>query len=258
MRRAPVLDSHNPAEASARARSADSELTNYQEKALKAQNSLSRRTRVRGIGTRAHRATRHMDKRIPQISPRLLRSPALDRRQRILVVVDQPLTATQCSARARVPRSECCAVLRRLHADRLVVCLNPGAVNHRVYWLTARGAKMQASLYRDQQLDPPTLSYPELDWELYGRTCSTHRSLVIRALREPMQPSRIRLLAKMRDATIRMSGNNARDAIRFLHEQGVVRQVPRRKRSHPVYELTPEGKKIQWLQLRANRCPWPK
>ena len=59
MRRAPVLDSHNPAEASARARSADSELTNYQEKALKAQNSLSRRTRVRGIGTRAHRATRH-------------------------------------------------------------------------------------------------------------------------------------------------------------------------------------------------------
>ena len=258
MRRASVLDSHNPAKATAGARGADSGLTNHPEKALKTKNSLSRRTRVRGIRVRAHRAIRHMDKRIPQISPRLLRLPALNRRQRILVVVDQPLTATQCSARARVPRSECCAVLRRLHADRLVVCLNPGAVNHRVYWLTARGIKMQASLYRDQELEPPTLTYPDLDWELYGRTCSTHRSLVIRALREPMQPSRTRLLAKMRDATIRMSGNNARDAIRFLHEQGVVHRIPRRRKSHPFYELTPKGKKIQWLQLRANRCPWPK
>lgn len=258
MRRAPVLDPHDPAETPDGARSVNSEASNYPEKALKTEKSLSRRTRVRGIRVRARRTTRRMDKRIPQISPRLLRLPALDRRQRILVVVDQPLTATQCSARARVPRSECCAVLRRLHADRLVVCLNPGAVNHRVYWLTTRGAKMQASLYRDQELEPPTLTYPDLDWELYGRTCSTHRSLVIRALREPMQPARIRLLAKMRDATIRMSGNNARDAIRFLHAQCVVRRIPRRRRSHPFYELTQPGKKIQWLQLRANRCPWPK
>lgn len=236
----------------------ESSPANYPEKALKAEDSLSKCAGARRILRRPHRTALHMEKRIQQISPRLLQRPALDRRGRIIVVVDQPLTATQCSARAGIPRSECCAVLRRLHAERFVVCLNPKAVNHRVYWLTARGAKLQAQLYRNHHLTPPALAFPDLDWSLYGRSCSTHRSLVIRALREPMQPARIRQLAKIRDPTIRMSGNNARDAIRFLFEQGVVSKIPRRRRSHPFYGLTETGKKIQRLQRRASRCPWPR
>jgi hypothetical protein len=94
--------------------------------------------------------------------------------------------------------------------------------------------------------------YPNLDWQLYGEVCFSHRAAVLKTLTQPMQPAHIKRRARFQDPTIRMSANNVRDVIRFLRSKRIVQPVELRKKAHPRYQLTDTGRQIQRLLLQAE------
>ena len=178
------------------------------------------------------------------------------RRLRVLVTVTQPMTVAQVARRTAMNLNGSCETIRELRDSGHVECLNPDATTGRVYWLTSRGTKIQRLLYKERDVRMPNRSFPEVDWRLYGRVCSTHRSIVVRTLNEPMQPARIKRRAYSRDPSIRMSANNTRDVIRFLLKYGVVKRVYRKKAAHPLYQLTTPGLQYQMLLRRARQRIW--
>lgn len=150
----------------------------------------------------------------------------------------------------------CSESIGRLRRRGYVSCLNPDALIGRVYWLTPLGVDCQRLLYLERDHGLPEHFVPRVDWKLYGRVSSKHRSTVIRTLKEPMQPSRIKRRAYSNDPRLRMSANNTRDVIRFLHQHGVVQRVYLRRRAHPLYELTDMGRKYQLLLCKARQRTW--
>ena len=75
------------------------------------------------------------------------------------------------------------------------------------------------------RLRPIAHDCPNLDWQLYGDVCYSHRAAVVRVLTEPMQPAQIKRKALFKDSRIRMSANNVRDVIRLLLAKGIVEPV---------------------------------
>lgn len=165
----------------------------------------------------------------------------------------QPMTVTQLSRKAGILSARCTEVLRRLRHQGFVECLNPKARSSRVYWITDEGLKFQRCLFHSRNVELPRHDFAEVDWVIYGKLCSRHRALVIKALTEPMQPSEIKRKAYRKDHTIRFSANNCRDVLRVLLRLDVVRKVFARKRAHPLYELTESGAKYQSLLRRAEK-----
>lgn len=149
----------------------------------------------------------------------------------------QPMTATQIARKLDVKAFTCMAILRELEHRGLVSCLNREARQNRVFWLTAAGIELQARLRSDRGQGPLTHSIPEIDWALFGFVCFGHRAAIVTALGEPMQAAEIRRKARRRSPGIRMSSNNARDALKLLQQKGIVRRVYVRKKAHPRYEL---------------------
>ncbi len=132
-------------------------------------------------------------------------------RRRLIASLTQPLTPTQLSLRTGMPKASCCESLRELRASGHVECLTPKATSPRVYFLTDAGVELQHQFYESRGTEPPKLDLPEADWGKYARMCTSHRSIVLKTLREPMQPSRIKRRAYHDDPSIRMSANNARE-----------------------------------------------
>ena len=93
----------------------------------------------------------------------------------------------------------------------------------------------------------------DVDWEVYGWLCFSHRSVVLRALTEPMQPAKIKRKIRSRHPNARISANNVRDVIRLFLAKGIVRQVFTKKQSLPRYELTELGCVYQRLLNQADR-----
>lgn len=93
---------------------------------------------------------------------------------------------------------------------------------------------------------------PEIDWELYGSCCFSHRGAVIKTLATPMQPAEIKRRALLQNSMLRMSANNVRDVIRFFKEKGIVNPVKMRKKAYPRYELTEQGKDFRRLMMLAE------
>ena len=164
----------------------------------------------------------------------------------------QPLSVTQLSRKAGMSSASCTEVLRRLRHQGYVECLNPKAVSSRIYWLTEEGLKFQRGFFDSRSVELHPHDFAEVDWEIYGQLCTSHRSLVVKTLTEPMQPSQIKRKAYRNDCKVRMSANNVRDVIRWLLSKGVVRKVLVRRRAHPLYELTESGTKFQSLLRRAG------
>ncbi|MFC1780851.1 hypothetical protein ACFLZ8_01125 [Planctomycetota bacterium] len=88
---------------------------------------------------------------------------------------------------------------------------------------------------------------PDIDWELYGWVCFSHRAAIIKALTESMQPAKIKHRAKQQNPKIKMSANNVRDIIKLFLEKEIVEPVKVGKRAHLRYELTELGRNIQGL-----------
>ena len=175
------------------------------------------------------------------------------RRRKIIATMTQPSTAAQLAAKTAMTLNGCCESLRQLRSSGHIECLNPQAINGRVYWMTREGMNLQRRFYQERGIPLPERFVPEVDWNLYGRVCSTHRSTVIRTLNEPMQPAQIKRKAYFRDPTIRMSSNNVRDVILFLLKRDVVDRVHRKRAAHPLYQLTTLGMKYQMLLCRARQ-----
>lgn len=174
------------------------------------------------------------------------------RRQRVLCEVIQPLTATQLAKRLRIQRDECSVLLKELALYDLVRCFNQTARRNRIYWITDTGHACQRKLQADQEQPPHTFDFPVVDWSLYGEVCFRHRSAIVRALVDPMQPAEIKRRARARNSSLRMSANNVRDAIRDLREYDVVRPVRVKGAAHIHYELTDLGRCCQFLLRRAD------
>ncbi|MCZ6655523.1 MAG: hypothetical protein O7D91_21150 [Planctomycetota bacterium] len=166
------------------------------------------------------------------------------------------MTAKQLSFQTGLQLDSCSYVLWELSVYELVYCLNNQTRKSRLYWLTELGKKCRGKVSDHLALALVTNELPEIDWNLYGWVCFTHRAAVIKALHSPMQPVRIVTTARFKDPQIRMSANNVRDVIKRFLEEEIVQKVPGpRKRSHPCYSLTATGLKLQALLLRAEEKP---
>ncbi|MEN6384055.1 MAG: hypothetical protein ABFD79_02545 [Phycisphaerales bacterium] len=167
--------------------------------------------------------------------------------RKIILALNQPLTAKQIAAKTGIPKDTCSHQMAKFVRNHLAICLNPIAGNTRVYWLTENGQKFREELCMESNLRHTDFILPNLNWELYGWICFNQRSVVLRALTEPMQPSQIRRRIKNRFASTKITSNNIRDVIRLLEKQGVVQKVFVGKRIRPKYELTETGLQFQKL-----------
>src|SRR6185295_1034998 len=165
----------------------------------------------------------------------------------VVVSWSQPLTAIQVARSTQWSLDASCDLLAELFAHRLLYCLNEEAHRYRLYWLTPLGVQCQRRMRSRLFLAPHPHDFPRVDWRLYGEVCFSHRSAIVTALSEPLQPCEIKRRARHRDPLLRMSANHARDAIRILHEYGVVRRVPVSGKYWPRYELTARGRKLRAL-----------
>lgn len=194
-----------------------------------------------------------MAKRGLVIAQRVMRWMKEHRRQlRVLRMFSQPLTVAQVSQRTGIPLKKCTDALALMNRAGVTVCLNPAASCGRVYWLTDRGATLQRLCALASKASPPAHFVPNLDWSVYGEVTSASRSLVIKSLNEPIQPSRLKRVLYHKDPSTRLSANNAARVMRFLLEKEVVERVWPRRRGFPLYRLTPRGEACRDLLNRAH------
>ena len=94
---------------------------------------------------------------------------------------------------------------------------------------------------------------PDIDWELYGWLCFSHRMVILKTMAEPMQPAQMKRYIRYRFPQTKISASNVRDIIKLFLTQGLVRPVNFRKKAHPRYELTSTGIKLRQLLLQAEK-----
>lgn len=162
------------------------------------------------------------------------------------------MTAKQLSKNTAIPKEICSYLLGKFAALQLCVCLNPQAGQSRLYWMTDLGKKIQSGLPKEAILPQKDVGLDSVNWNLYGWVCYSHRSIVLRALTEPMQPSGIRRKIRHRFPFAKISANNVRDIIRLFEKKEIVRKVFVKKKVHPRYELTEIGMKFQTLLNRIG------
>ena len=172
------------------------------------------------------------------------------KRRDVLMALHQPLTAKQISGRTGIDLDTCSYILGKFARREVVVCLNPDARSSRVYWTTPLGRRVQNGIQLgfSKQCKPLI----EVDWELYGWVCFSHRQAVIKILTTPMQPSEMKRMLRRHGSSVTISSNNIRDIIRLFLKRGLVRKVFFRKKAHPRYELTEIGTKLQELLVQAK------
>lgn len=174
-------------------------------------------------------------------------------RKKILTVLKMPLTAKQLAKKTGIPADTCSYIVAKLTAKGVLTCLNPNAGNSRIYWLTDSGRSCRKQLCQD--LNIPYEEYEDIDsvnWDLFGWICFSHRSIVIRTLISPMQPSEIKRQIRIQKPKTKISANNIRDVIRLFKAKGIVQPVKIRKKAHPKYELTESGIKLRQLLIKAE------
>ena len=99
-------------------------------------------------------------------------------RKKIVMAINQPVTAKQLFQRIGIPTDTCSYVLAKLKIKGLLICLNPDAIKSRVYWLTEFGLRCRKQLHQDLGLLYKEYDMPDIDWHLYGWLNFTHRSCV--------------------------------------------------------------------------------
>lgn len=170
-----------------------------------------------------------------------------ENRKRMLISIQQPMTAKQLSRQTAISKEMCSYLLGKFAALQLCVCLNPIAGNSRLYWMTDIGKEIQGKLQKEMNLPQKDIGFDSVNWNLYGWVCFSHRSIVLRALIEPMQPSEIRHRIRYRFPFAKITANNVRDIIRLFEKKAIVRKVFVKKKVHPRYELTEAGLQFQKL-----------
>jgi hypothetical protein len=173
-------------------------------------------------------------------------------RKKILIAVSQPMTAKQLSKRTGIPVNTCSYLLGKLTFKGVLICLNPGAIKSRLYWLTKFGIRCRKQLHHDSGLLFKEYTLPDIDWHLYGWVNFAHRAAIITILTIPMQPSEIKRFLRVHRSSVKISANNIRDIIKLFLARDVVRPVKIKKKAHPRYELTDLGIKLRQLLIRGD------
>lgn len=172
--------------------------------------------------------------------------------RKFLLAFNQPLTAKQVAGKIGIPEDTSSYLMAKFAKNSLTTCLNPVAVNSRLYWLTELGKKYQMELCSQLNLSCSEYELPKIDWQLYGWMCFNHRSAVIKTLTEPMQPSKIKQILRIQRPNIKISANNIRDVVRLLLAKKIVQPVKIKKKAHPRYELTDLGKTFRQLLINSK------
>ena len=170
-----------------------------------------------------------------------------ERRKKILVDFNQPLTASYISRLTNITLDSCLHLMWGLTLYNIIYCLNNDTRNNRLYWLTELGKECQRKLRKTLSLRPLIHCFPNIPWNLFSSVCYSHRSSVIKAMRVPMQAASIKRKAFSQNPNLRMSANNVRDVIRWLLKKNLVRKILVKRKSHPRYELTDLGKEFKEL-----------
>ncbi len=168
------------------------------------------------------------------------------------MTIKQPLTGKHIGRRTGIPIDTCSYVVAKLVTKGLLTCLNPEARNSRLYWLTDLGAQCRKKLHQDLALAYEEHDLPSIDWSLYGWICFSHRSIVMKTLAVPMQPSEIKRVIRKKKTGMKISANNIRDVVKLLLEKGIVQKVFVRKKAHPKYELTDSGNQLRELLIQSE------
>jgi hypothetical protein len=168
-----------------------------------------------------------------------------ERRMKVLLLLAMPMTAKQIAFNTKMSLDSCSYALWELEVYGLVHCLNRSARRSRVFGLTEKGRKCYTECCKRKNLKVSKPDFPEVDWNLYGWVCYSHRSAVLKAMSGVMQPVDIRRRAKYQNPEIRMSTNNVRDIIYQYIEMGIVRKVKIQKKAHSGYELTEVGMNLK-------------
>ena len=170
-------------------------------------------------------------------------------REQIILLLKQPMTSTQLRRRLSTSSAQLNHTVVSLRAYKLIECVNPKANRSRLFWLSELGKNYQNRLRVRTNKKPLAHDLPDIDWELYGWLCYSHRATVLRTLNGPMQPAKIKRIALRSDPTIKMSANNCRDVIKEFLQQGIVQIVEVRHKLHKRFELTSVGVEMQRLLL---------
>ena len=175
-----------------------------------------------------------------------------EKRKKIFIAINQPLTAKQLSKRVGIPVDTCSYLIAKFTFKGLLTCLNPGAIKSRLYGLTEFGIRCRKELHQILRLPHKEYNKPDINWHLYGWVNFNHRSAIIKILTTPMQPAEIKKVLRIRHPNIKISANNVRDIIKLFLARDIVRPVKIRKKAHPRYELTDLGTKLRQLLIRAD------
>ena len=162
------------------------------------------------------------------------------------------MTAKQLVRRTGLSFDSCRDVVGDLANHGLIECLNHKAVRSRLYWPSELGARCLLSINSSENVKTHEPDLHDVNWELYGWVCFSHRAAILKTLTTPMQPSEIKRRARSRDPRLCMSANNVRDVIRLFLAKGIVKPVRIHKKAHLRYEPSEQGKTFQLLLLRAE------
>lgn len=168
-------------------------------------------------------------------------------RRGVLECLRQPMTTKQISKQTGIETDSCSQTLWDLRDCDFIYCCNRDARRSRLYWLTDLGKACQNILLERKGKSLLNRDFPQVDWELYGWVCYSHRAAIIKAMTDPLQPSAIKRKAGRMTPGLTMSANNVRDVIKLFLKKGIVRPVKMRRKAHTRYELTRLGRDLQRL-----------
>ena len=171
-------------------------------------------------------------------------------RRKILICIDQPLTARQISKKVGIPLDSSSHILRKLKKINITLCLNHKSRNSRLYGLTRKGQVYRNQLSKKYGIPVKRYNLVDVNWQLYGWVCFDHRAAVIKVLNEPMRASEIKKVLRLHKPNLKISSNNIRDIIRLFASKKIVEPVKVKKMAYPRYQLTDIG--IQLKKLLTN------
>jgi len=140
------------------------------------------------------------------------------------------------------------------------MCITEHRNKNRVFWLTMLGRACLRKLEEQHDLEHADLFFPDVDYRKYSSICYSQRGPLICGMTGLVQPAVLRRQVVRSNPSLKMSANNARDAIKGMLNLGLVEREMPRNGGHPKYKLTPEGGDVQLLLWKAEekRClPYP-
>lgn len=169
----------------------------------------------------------------------------------IVMKLAQPVTAKQISTRMQIKLDAARFWLQGLAQRDYLYCLNETARRSRLFWLTSRGLSCQEKLRGLHDLAPLKHQFPLVDWNLYGWTCFSQRSAIMKAAQEKTRPAQIRRRARSQDLNVRMTTVHICRGIKGLVKKGMLRKIEGKK-GRPMYVLTKLGREVQSLHCKAD------